>query len=262
MDAITNLLVLVIVLIGIVILTSNIRQVTIFEHEHGLFYQNGKFKRLLSPGQHWYFPRIHTVPKVDIRARFVSIIGQELLTSDNVSIKISLAANYKIEDPYRAVNETANYQETLYLLLQLQLRDLVGATAIDDLLAKRKEIGDQLFENTKSKAAEIGLALISVGIKDIMFPGDLKNIFAQIVNARKEGLAALERARGESAALRNLANTAKLLENNPALLQLRLLQALGSKSGNTIVLKLPDDKESELIPMTKVQSDQGTVSTE
>ena len=233
MDVITNLLVFLIVLIGIVALISNVRQITIFEHERGLYYQNGKFQRTLNPGLHWYFPRIHHIQKIDIRARFVSLIGQEVLTSDNVSIKISLAANFKVENPHRAFHETANYQEALYLLLQLQLRDLVGATAVDDLLAKRKELGDQLFENTQSKVTEIGLALLSVGIKDIMFPGELKNIFAQVVNARKEGLAALERARGESTALRNLANTAKLLENNPALLQLRLLQALRVRKKTT-----------------------------
>ena len=87
-----------------------------------------------------------------------------------------------------------------------------------------------------------------------MFPGELKNIFAQVVNARKEGLAALERARGESAPLRNLANTAKLLENNPALLQLRLLQALNAGSGNTIVLKLPDESEMDALPQPRTQS--------
>jgi regulator of protease activity HflC (stomatin/prohibitin superfamily) len=89
---------------------------------------------------------------------------------------------------------------------------------------------------TVDKAAELGIELSLVGIKDIMFPGDLKAIFAQVVNARKEGLATLERARGETAALRHLANAAKLLESNPALMQLRLLQALGEQPGNTVVL--------------------------
>lgn len=217
----------------------NVGQFTVFEHERGLFYRNGKFQRALSAGKYGYVRSIHTIQKVDIRARFVSIVGQEVLTSDNVTIKVSLAANFKIGDPYKAVHATANYQETLYLLLQLHLRDLIGTMPVDDLLAKRKEIAGLLLETTQPNAEEIGLELISVGIKDIMFPGELKNIFAQVVNAQKEGLAALERARGESAALRNLANTAKLLENNPALLQLRLIQALNTTSGNTVVLKFP-----------------------
>jgi len=134
------------------------------------------------------------------------------------------------------VVSSTSFQEQVYLLLQIELRDLVSAVPIVDLLVKRKEIGDHLLDTSKEKAAQLGIELLSVGVRDIMFPGDLKNIFAQVVSARNEGLAALERARGESAALRHLANTAKLLENNPALYQLRLLQALSSTSGNTILL--------------------------
>src|SRR4030067_2173938 len=103
-----------------------------------------------------------------------------------------------------------------------------------------------LLGSSKDKASELGVELLAVNIKDIMFPGELKNIYAQVVNARNEGLAALERARGESAALRNLANAAKLMENNPALFQLRLLQAVGSNSGNTIILS-PSFEENNLL---------------
>jgi regulator of protease activity HflC (stomatin/prohibitin superfamily) len=179
---------------------------------------------------------MHTVRKVDIRTQFASIVGQEVLSADNVSIKMSLVASYKISDPHLAVNQTASYQQALYLLLQLCLRDLIGSTPIDELLSKREEIGQQLYEKAVDQVAELGVELSLVGIKDVMFPGDLKAIFAQVVNARKEGLAALERARGETAALRNLANAAKMLENNPALMQLRLLQAIGDQPGNTVIL--------------------------
>lgn len=95
------------------------------------------------------------------------------------------------------------------------------------------------MELVKAKAADFGLRLITVSVKDIMFPGKLKEIFAQVVTARKEGLAALEKARGETAALRSLANAARMLEGNPNLLQLRLLQAVGESSGSTLVLGLP-----------------------
>ena len=92
---------------------------------------------------------------------------------------------------------------------------------------------------TGPKIKELGLNLISVSLKDIMFPGKLKEIFAQVVSARKEGLAALEKAKAETAALRNLANAAKMTEGNPNLMQLRLVQALGESSGNTLVLGMP-----------------------
>ncbi len=212
------------------------RKAIIFEYQRGLLYRNGKFASILQPGQHWYFVPGTNIQKVDIREQIVNLPGQEVLTSDNISLKVSLVASFKVADPYLAINQVANYQQALYLILQVNLRDVVGSLAVDDLLAKREEIGKIVFEKSAQKAAELGLELSLVNIRDIMFPGELKNIFAQIVNARKEGLAALERARGESAALRNLANAARLLDGNPNLQQLRLLQTLENKSGNTIVL--------------------------
>src|SRR5437016_7661945 len=123
------------------------------------------------------------------------------------------------------------------------LRARVGhsrhAGTVDDLLQKRNDFGKQLLDITSAKAKEMGLRLLEVEIKDVMFPGEIKKIFTQVVKARQEGLAALERARGETAALRNLANAAHLIERNPALLQLRLLQVLGQSSGNTVVLGVP-----------------------
>jgi regulator of protease activity HflC (stomatin/prohibitin superfamily) len=212
------------------------RVVTIFEYQRGLLYGNGKFRSILNPGRHAYLAPWQSVQKVDIRTQYITLPGQEVLSADNVSLKISLVAGYKIVDPYLAINQVVNHQEALYLTMQLDLRDVIGALEVDDLLAKRQEIGTTIHERSAKKAAGLGLELELVNLKDIMFPGELKNIFAQVVNARKEGLAALERARGESAALRNLANAAKLLDGNPNLYQLRFLQTLEGKSGNTIVV--------------------------
>jgi regulator of protease activity HflC (stomatin/prohibitin superfamily) len=242
MDVIFGLLILclIILLFGLAWRFA-LMQVVIFEHERGVVYRQGKFHRILQPGGHWLYAFLEKLQKVDIRARFITIPGQDVLSADNITVKVSVAVNFKVDDPFKALNSNFNYSESLYSILQLELRDLFGSTPIDQLLLKRKEIGEALFEKSKEKAAEFGLLLLSADIKDIMFPGELKNIFAQIINARNEGLAALERARGESASLRSLANTAKLLENNPALLQLRILQALQSKSGNTIVLSTSPD---------------------
>lgn len=237
MDALLGLLILSLVLIFLgLVWRFSLKWVVVFENERGVVYKQGKFHRVLQPGSHWIYTYLEEVQKVDIRARFITIPGQDVLSSDNIGVKVSVAVNFRVDDPFKALNSTFNYTESLYLMLQLELRDLFGSTPIDELLVKRRQIGVTLLEKSKEKAAELGLTLLSADIKDIMLPGDLKNIFAQIVNARNEGLAALERARGEGASLRSLSNTAKLLENNPALLQLRILQALESKSGNTIVL--------------------------
>lgn len=117
---------------------------------------------------------------------------------------------------------------------------------------------------TEEKIKELGLKLISVSLKDIMFPGKLKEIFAQVINARKECLAALEKARGETAALRNLANAAKMIDSNPNLMQLRLVQALGQSSGNTLILGMPQEglpipiKEKAIIKGKKLQEEPKT----
>jgi len=247
---IIDFFIIVIVVLGIAFVASLFpKRITIFDYERGVVYRSGKFHRILSPGAYWLFQRFDTMQKVDIRTRFITIPGQEVLSADNINVKVSIAASYRIEEPYKALTNTVSYTESLYMVLQLGLRDLFSSTPIDELLAKRADISKQLFEKISSQVADLGLVLLSADIKDFMFPGDLKSIFAQIVNARNEGLAALERARGESAALRNLANAAKLLENNPSLLQLRILQAIESKGGNTIVFSTPQEIPG-LIPVS------------
>lgn len=217
-----------------------LNRVIIFEYQCGLLYNNGKYVKTLLPGPHWHFPPWQSIQKVDMRELTITIPGQEVLSSDNVSLKVSIAASYKVIDPYTAINKVLHYQDALYQVIQLNVRDIIGSLEVDALLARRAEIGKMLLEKSSEKAAALGIQLSLVDIKDIMFPGELKNVFAQVVNARKEGLAALERARGESAALRNLANTARLLDDNPNLRQLRLLQVLEKNSGNTIVVMSPD----------------------
>lgn len=236
----------------VIIINVIARRITIFEYEKGLKYAKGKFKSVVGPGQHWYIPYFTSIRKIDVRPRFISITGQEVLSSDGVTIKVSLAANYEITDPNIAINKVMSYEQALYLELQLALREIIGAVDIDTLLNGRNEISNKLMDIMAPKISELGLKLISVNLKDIMFPGKLKEIFAQVVNAKKEGLAALERARGETASLRNLANAAKMIEGNPNLMQLRLVQALGESTGNTLILGMPS--QSIPIPIMKETS--------
>ncbi len=238
-SAITVLAVIIIVSVVVVVAKYGLRRMTVYEYERGIKYTRGKFQAVIPPGQYWYLAWFTTIRKVDVRPRFASITGQEILSSDGVTLKVSLAANFEVVHPDLAVNKVQDFQETLYTELQLALRQIIGSVDIDSLMTTREEIAKKLANMTQAKAEELGLRLISVGIKDIMFPGSLKEMFAQVVSARKEGLAALERARGETAALRNLANAAQMVESNPGLMQLRVLQSVGGSSGNTLVLGLP-----------------------
>ena len=220
-------------------LKYGVRRVVVFEFERGLKYVNGRFTGILGAGTYWFTPFNTELRKVDTRPKFISITGQEVLSADGVTLKVTLAAKYQIVDPAIAINQSENYQQALYVELQLGLRELIGGAEIDELLAKRPEFGARLLERKKPAAAQLGLLLESVNVKDVMFPGDLKRIFSQVVKARKEGQAALEKARAETATLRHLANAASLIDRNPTILQLRLLQSVQDSSGNTLVLGMP-----------------------
>src|SRR5258708_3726923 len=219
---------LIVILVIVAIAWWRPATTTVFEFERGLRYRRGKFVKVLGPGAHWMSRRSGRISKVDVRAFYLVVPGQELLSLDGIAIKVSLAAHLQVVDPNLAVNTVQDYRAAVYAVLQLACRDLVSAMKVEDLLASRPQLGTSLMEKGVAPIAEMGVKLSSVEVRDLMMPGDLKKIFAQEVQARKEGLAALERARGETAALRSLANAARLVQDNPALLQLRLLQTLGA----------------------------------
>lgn len=241
-----------------VIIRVFVRRETVYEYESGLLFSKGLLRRTLPPGQRWFLKTHSMIQKVDMRLRTVSVPSQEVLSSDNVTIKVTLAAQYSVTDPVIALTKVEKFQDAFYMLLQLALRELVGGMQIDDVVSKRQELGKSIYEQAKVKARDLGLTLHLVDIKDIMFPGGLKKIFAQVVNAQKEGQASLERARGETAALRSLANAAKLLEGNPALMQLRFLQSVDAGTGNTVVLGLPSD----VLPLPLKKQGQTTAISE
>ena len=226
---------LLFVLIGVA--ANLFKRTIIFEYERGLKYVNGKFAGVLAPGRYAHTYRT-IIEKLDVRLRTVVVGGQEVLSADGVNVKISLVAQFAIADANLAINHVARFQEALHIELQTALRRVVGALTIDGLLEQRQAIDAQLLELSAPRAAQFGLHLVAVNVRDLMLAGEFKKLFAQVVQARQEGLAALEKARGETAALRNLANAAKLLETNPALAHLRLLQAIGESSGSSIVLKM------------------------
>lgn len=215
---------------------ARLRRSTVFEYERGLLYVGGHYRALLDPGQYWIWTPTRTLTKVDTRLRMVAVPGQEVLSADGIAVKVSLVAQYRVSDPVLAVNGQVSFEDALYIELQLGIRRLVSAEPIDSLLQKRPQFAVQLTEAVRPAALRIGVEVIEADLKDLTLPGDLKKLFTQVTKARQEGLAALERARGETAALRNLANAAKLVHDNPALMQLRLLQVLGEQSGNTVVL--------------------------
>ncbi len=192
-------------------------------------------------GRHICWGRFYTWNALDIRKTSLLVAGQEVLTADNVGLKASVLVTFQIADPVKATHDTQNWSADLHNAAQLALRAVVGGIAVETLLGQRLELGAQLLARVQPDATKIGINVLAVELKDVMFPTDLKRAFAEVLKAKQEGQAALERARGESAALRNLANAARVLEGNPALMNLRLMQSLtaAQNAGNTLVVGMP-----------------------
>jgi len=243
-----NALMPLFIVVALLLLVLAILTIGRIRHSHivsegyaGLLYHKGKFVRVLAAGRHVHWGRHFTIRWVDVRRASLVIPGQDVLTADNVGLKLSLLVTYQVTDPAKASHDTQNWLNDLHNTAQLALRAVVGAVPVEALLTQRLEMGAQLLARVQPEAAKIGVNVLAVEVKDVMFPADLKRAFADVLKAKQEGQAALERARGESAALRNLANAARVLEGNPALMNLRLMQSLSTaqNAGNTLVLGLP-----------------------
>ena len=240
MNPILAVLAAVVVVIIAAVVARLLGLVVVHDYERGLRYSRGRLMGLLDPGAYISFRAISEIRVFDVRPTFVTIDGQDVLTADGVNLRVSLVARYLVGDPAAAVAGDQDYRRALYIVLQLGLREaLVGRTA-DELLATRGQLGATVMERAAGSLARLGVELLSVDVRDLMLPAELKRAFAGVVAARKDGEIALERARGETAALRNLANAGRMLEDNPGLVQLRLLQEIGGSTGNTVVIGLPD----------------------
>ncbi|HEY4416114.1 MAG TPA: slipin family protein [Verrucomicrobiae bacterium] len=217
------------------------RTLIIPEGSAGLVYRHGLFVRRNNAGRQVVWGSGWTLRFVDLRRAQLLVAGQDVLTADSIALKFSLLVTYQVTEPIKAAHETQNWTGDLYQLTQIALRTVVSSTTIETLLGQKLAIGAQLLTGVKADAEKIGVHVLAVDVKDVMLPPDLKRAFAEVLKAKQEGQAALERARGESAALRSLANAARVLENNPALMNLRLLQSLttAQNAGNTLVLGVP-----------------------
>ena len=199
------------------------------EDQHiGLLLVDGELVRTLPPGLHafWRFNRSVKVETVDLRLQTVEVSGQEILTKDKVSLRVNLSAVYRIADPVKARGDLGNIAEYLYRTLQFGLRQAIGTQPLDGLLGDKDQL-DRVVRNYVAERVEPhGLALETVGIKDVILPGEMKDILNQVVTAEKAAQANVIRRREEVAATRSLLNTAKLMEENPILLRLKELEAL------------------------------------
>jgi regulator of protease activity HflC (stomatin/prohibitin superfamily) len=207
---------------------AGVLQVQVPEHGAGILWIDGKVERLLAAGSYafWKFNRNVSVEIVDLRLQALEATGQEILTRDKVALRLNLSATWRYTDVLRAYKELAKPAEHLYRELQFGLRAAVGTRSLDELLENKTVIDEVVTAQVKSKLADYGLQLDGVGVKDIVLPGEMKTILAQVVEAGKSAEANVIRRREETAATRSLLNTAKVMEDNPVALRLKELETL------------------------------------
>jgi len=207
---------------------AGVLQVIVPEHGAGILWVDGKIERLLSAGSFafWKFNRSVSVELVDLRLQAVEVTGQEILTRDKVALRLNLSATWRYSDVLTAYKALAKPAEHLYRELQFGLRAAVGTRSLDELLENKSVIDEVVTAQVRAKLAAFGLELSSVGVKDIVLPGEMKTILAQVVEAGKSAEANVIRRREETAATRSLLNTAKVMEDNPVALRLKELETL------------------------------------
>lgn len=188
--------------------------------------RKGRIEEALPPGRHVRWGRHLEIVPLDLRRTLLQVPGQDVLTSDQVGVKLSLTATIRIADPFKVLQAVDSHVTHLYHALQGAVRTAVAGQSMEALLEQRVAIGEAVRLSASPLAEAVGVALESVEVRDVMLPGELRKAFSEVLKAKQEGQAALERARGESAALRSLANAARLLEAQPALTTLRFLQTL------------------------------------
>ncbi len=218
------------------------KRVVVFEYQRGAVFKRGKLERIATPGVYW-IGIAHSITLIDTRLQVLNVAGQEVLTSEGLSLKLTLAGEYKVDDPERYLLMSVSPAVNLYNDAQQALREAVAGLSFESILATRIAINARMLELLAPQAAALGLSLQKIEVRDVILPGELKRAFAQTLTAQKEGLANLERARAETASLRSLANSAKLMQDHPGLLQLRAIQAIEASKGNTITLGLADSRE-------------------
>jgi regulator of protease activity HflC (stomatin/prohibitin superfamily) len=188
----------------------------------------GRYVDTLTPGLYafWKDAADSKLVEVDLRESMADVSGQEILTADKVTLRMNAVVTYRIVDARKAVSATDDVRQALYRETQLALRAVVGARELDAFLTEKDPVAQDIEQDVRHRASELGLEVASVGIRDVILPGDMKDLMNKVTEAKKAAEANLISRREEVAAMRSQANTAKLLADNPTLMRLRELEVL------------------------------------
>ncbi len=208
--------------------STYVSETVIENHEAGLLYVEGRFVERLAPGRHayWSVERKVEIKRLDLRPQAVEITAQEMLTKDRIGLRVTLTAFRRIVDPERAVGAVADVDAWLYRLVQFAIREAVAARTLDEVLAAKNALDAELRAFVRERIAETGIEVTELGVKDVILPGEIRELVNKVVEAERSAKANLIRRQEETAATRSLLNTARLMEDNPLLLRLKELESL------------------------------------
>jgi regulator of protease activity HflC (stomatin/prohibitin superfamily) len=215
--------------------------VTVEAGHAGLFFKDGRHEATLGPGAHafWKGMAKARVVDVDLREQVVDVAGQEIMTADKVTLRLNAVVTFKVADPLKATSTVEDFRQALYREAQLALRGVIGTRELDALLSDKDAVARELDVIVRSRVAGFGLEVVALGIRDVILPGEMKDLMNKVTEAKKAAEAALITRREETAAMRSQANTAKILEASPTLMRLRELEVLekvSQKANLTVVL--------------------------
>jgi regulator of protease activity HflC (stomatin/prohibitin superfamily) len=208
---------------------TDIVETTVLEYQRALLYVEGRFDRVLDPGRYAFWTtsaRPISIRAIDMRRQQLQIAGQELMTRDKVTLRLSLVVDFAPLDPATAPHVTANLETSLYSLVQLAAREHVAAVTLDELLEGRDAMQRFLESRTRPEAERLGVRLEQVGVKDVVLPGEMKALLNRVIEAEKQAMANVILRREEAAATRALANAARVMEEQPLLMRLKELETL------------------------------------
>jgi regulator of protease activity HflC (stomatin/prohibitin superfamily) len=201
---------------------------TVDRNHVGVSFQDGEYVETLPPGEYafWRGVAASKVVEVDLREQTIDIAGQEIMTADKVTLRMNAAVTYRIVDARQAVTVSDGATQSLYREAQLALRAVVGTRDLDTFLTEKDAVTAAFEEAVRRRAGQLGLEIVSVGVRDIILPGEMKELMNKVTEAKKAAEANLIVRREETAAMRSQANTARLLAENPTLMRLRELEVL------------------------------------